>query len=80
MAQRGELPQMLVQMIAVGESAGNLEDTLEILAEYYDHEVDIRTSRAIALLEPIMICLLAVIVVVILLAVYLPMFQLEGAI
>lgn len=76
MAGARELPQMLIQMTAVGESAGALESTLNVLAEYYDNEVDVRTERALALLEPIIICCLAVFVVLILFAVYLPLFSL----
>ena len=80
MANSRELPQMLIQMTAVGESAGALESTLEVLAEYYDNEVDVRTERALALLEPIIICCLAVFVVLILFAVYVPMFNIYNTI
>ncbi|MCI8405600.1 MAG: type II secretion system F family protein [Oscillospiraceae bacterium] len=80
MAGARELPPMLVEMTAVGESAGALESTLEVLAEYYDNEVDVRTQRALALLEPAIICVLAVVVVFILMAVYLPMFNMYSAI
>ncbi len=75
-----ELPRMLVEMTAVGEAAGALESTLDVLAEYYDHEVDVGTTRALALLEPTIIVVLAVFVVFILLAVYLPMFSMYGSI
>ena len=80
MANSRELPQMLIQMTAVGESAGALESTLDVLAEYYDNEVDVRTERALSLLEPILIVCLAVFVVLILFAVYLPMFNLYNSI
>ena len=80
MANSRELPQMLIQMTAVGESAGALESTLEVLAEYYDNEVDVRTERALSLLEPIIICCLAVFVVLILFAVYVPMFNIYNTI
>ena len=80
MAGARELPQMLIQMTAVGESAGALESTLNVLAEYYDNEVDVRTERALAMLEPIIICCLAVFVVLILFAVYLPLFSLYNTI
>ncbi len=80
MAHARELPQMLIQMTAVGESAGALESTLNVLAEYYDNEVDVRTDRALSLLEPILIVCLAVFVVLILFAVYLPLFNLYGSI
>jgi len=75
-----ELPAMLVQMTAVGEATGTLQYTLEVLAEYYDNEVDVRTKRAIGLLEPAILIVLAVFVMFILLAVYLPLFSMYGSI
>lgn len=75
MANTKELPTMLVQMTAVGESAGALESTLSVLADYYDNEVSVRTDRALSLIEPIIICVLAVVVMGILLSVYLPLFN-----
>ena len=75
-----ELPKMLVQMTAVGEATGAMESTLKVLAEYYDNEVDVRTKRALSLLEPAIIVVLAVFVVFILMAVYLPMFSMYAAI
>ena len=75
-----DLPLMLVQMTAMGEATGSLESTLEIQAEYYDNEVDTLSARALALLEPIIICIMAVFVVLVLLSIYLPMFSLYGSI
>lgn len=75
MSYAKNLPHMLVQMTAVGESSGSMEDTLLVLAEYYDNETDVRTKRALALLEPALIVVLAVFVMFILLAVYLPLFS-----
>lgn len=80
MRRSRHLPKLLVQMTTVGESTGAMENTLDILAEYYDNEVDVATARALSLLEPMIIVLLAVIVVVILLAVYLPLFTMENSI
>lgn len=74
-----DLPPMLVQMTAMGESTGSLESTLEIQAEYYDNEVDTLSARALALLEPIIICIMAFFVLVILLSIYLPMYSMYGA-
>lgn len=71
-----ELPPMLVQMTAVGEATGAMESTLEVLAAYYDNETDVKTKRAITLLEPMIIVILSVVVAFILVAVYLPMFSL----
>ncbi len=80
MSRSRDLPEMLVRMTAIGESTGSMEDTLEVMAEYYDNEVDTATARALSMLEPIIILMLAGIVVVILLAVYLPMFSMYSAI
>lgn len=76
----GDLPPMLVQMTAMGEATGSLESTLEIQAEYYDNEVDNLSARALSLLEPTIICVMAIFVVIILLSIYLPMFGMYGAI
>ena len=70
-----ELPPMLVQMTSVGEATGSLESTLGVLAEYYDNEVEVKTKRALGLLEPAIIVVLATFVVFVLMAVYLPMFS-----
>lgn len=80
MSYSRELPAMLVQMTAVGEATGSMESTLRVLAEYYDNEVDVRTKRALSLLEPTIIIVLSVFVVFILMAVYLPMFSMYSAI
>ena len=74
------IPAMLVDMTGVGEETGTMESTLEVIAEYYNSETELRSQKAVSLLEPIIICLLAVVVVLILLAVYLPMFTLYGGI
>lgn len=80
MTHAKELPPMLIQMTAVGEATGSMESTLKVLAEYYDNETDVRTRRALSLLEPAIIVVLSVFVVFILLAVYLPMFSMYSAI
>ena len=77
---RTELPQLLVEMTAVGEETGSLEATLDTIGKFYDSEIDTATSRMVTLLEPIIICVLAVIVLFILVSVYAPMFSLYGGI
>lgn len=72
------LPELAVEMTAVGEQTGALEETMNVVAEYYDSEVEIATQRAMALLEPMIIVFLAVIVFVLLLSVYLPLFTMYG--
>ena len=75
-----ELPKMLVQMTAVGETTGSMETTLKVLAEYYDNETEQRTKRALSVLEPAIIVVMAGLVVLILMAVYLPMFKMYDTI
>lgn len=70
------LPEMLVEMTAVGEETGELEKTLSVVGEFYDSEVELSTQKALSMLEPAIIAVLAAVVVVILLSVYVPMFSL----
>lgn len=75
MRETGLFPELLVEMTAVGEESGSIEETLNVIGEYYDNEVEVLTSRAVGLLEPAIIVFLAVFVCFVLLAVYLPMFS-----
>lgn len=69
------LPGLLLEMTAVGEETGNLEETLEVVNEYYTSEVDAAVNRALGILEPCIVIVLAFLVVFILLSVYLPLFS-----
>ena len=80
MRKDGTFPNLLCEMTAMGEESGSLESTLKVISDYYDNEVDTASTRAVTLLEPITICVLAVFVVWVLLAVYLPMFNMYGSI
>lgn len=71
-------PKMLSEMTAIGERSGTLESTLEIIGEYFTNEVDVATTRLISLMEPIITIGLAVMTVILLLAVYLPLFSVYG--
>lgn len=71
-------PKMLTEMVAVGERSGSLEETLDVIGDYFDHEAATMTERLLAVLEPVIIIVLAVITVMLLLAVYLPMFTMYG--
>ncbi len=79
MASTGAFPQLVTEMTGVGEQTGELEHTLQVVSEYYDFETQEATSRAIALIEPAIIVVLAFVVGLVLLAVYLPMFSIYGA-
>lgn len=73
------LPDLVVEMTGVGEETGTLENTLDVIGSYYDNEAQVTSERALSLLEPIIIVLLAVVVGGILLAVYMPMFGMYGS-
>lgn len=72
---KGVFPQMLTQMIKIGEESGTLDSILEKTAEFYDGEVETATNQLTTLLEPLIIVVLAFIVGFIILSVILPIFQ-----
>ena len=78
LAQSKYLPPMLIEMVSMGEQTGTMEKTLSAVGDFYDNEVDVHTTRALSVLEPAIICVLAFLVVIILLSVYLPMFSMYG--
>jgi type IV pilus assembly protein PilC len=69
-------PSMVVQMIGVGEATGALDTMLAKIADFYEEEVDAAVAGLLTLLEPIMIAFLGVIVGGIVIAMYLPIFDL----
>ncbi len=77
LSQRPKIfPHMVVQMIAVGEQTGALEDMLNKIADFYEDEVDVAVASLLSALEPLMITFLGGTVGVIVVAMYLPMFKL----
>jgi type IV pilus assembly protein PilC len=69
-------PPMVTQMIGVGEATGALDTMLAKIADFYEEEVDVAVAGLLTLLEPIMIAVLGVIVGGIVIAMYLPIFDL----
>jgi type IV pilus assembly protein PilC len=76
----GVFPSMVVQMIAVGESTGALDAMLGKIADFYDDEVDAAVSNLTAMIEPFMMVFLGVVVGGLIVAMYLPIFKMAGAI
>lgn len=68
-------PQLLLEMVTVGEETGKLEETLNVISEYYTQEVDSAVKKALDILNPCITMVLAAMVVFILLSVYLPIFS-----
>jgi type IV pilus assembly protein PilC len=66
---------LTLEMVKVGEQTGALGDMLNAIAEFYDEELDARLQTVLALVEPVMLVLMATIVATMLLAFYLPLFE-----
>jgi len=75
----GIFPGLVVQMISVGEEAGNLDEMINEVAEYYDREIEYTIESLTAAIEPIMVLVIGVIVLVMALGIFLPMISLLGA-
>ena len=73
-------PPMVISMIAVGEQTGGLDEMLSKIADFYDEEVDVAVSALVSLMEPAMIVLLGVIVGGMVIAMYLPIFDMINAV
>ena len=73
-------PPMVISMIAVGEQTGGLDEMLTKIADFYDDEVDVAVGALLSLMEPIMIVVLGVIVGGMVVAMYLPIFDMVNAV
>jgi type IV pilus assembly protein PilC len=77
--ESGVFPPMVCQMIGVGESTGALDAMLEKIADFYDEEVDQAVDNLTALIEPFMLVFLGVTIGGLVIAMYLPIFKMAGA-
>lgn len=77
MKMSGAFPPTVAYMVGVGEQAGNLEEMLERVAATYDEEVDLATQKLTAVIEPLIIVVLAVIVAGVVVAIVMPLLQLQ---
>ncbi len=73
-------PPMVIQMIAVGESTGALDSMLSKIAEFYEDEVDVAVGNLTSLLEPFLMIFLGVVIGGVVIAMYLPIFQMASAV
>ena len=76
--ETGVFPNMVVQMINVGESVGALDTMLEKIADFYDDEVDQAVENLTAMIEPLMMVFLGGMIGGLVVAMYLPIFQMAG--
>ena len=77
---REVFPDVAVKMVEVGESTGALQDMLNSLAEFYDEEVETEVERVTKLIEPVMLVMMGIIIAAVVLALYLPLFELTSVV
>ncbi|MEN9791568.1 MAG: type pilus assembly protein PilC [Gemmatimonadota bacterium] len=80
LAKSQVFPPMVISMISVGEQTGGLDEMLSKIADFYDDEVDAAVSGLLSLLEPVMIVFLGVVVGGMVVAMYLPIFDMINAV
>ena len=80
MRTRNVFPDVAVKMIEVGESTGALQEMLTSLAEFYDEEIETEVARFITLIEPIILIVMGAVIALVVLALYMPLFELSSVV
>jgi type IV pilus assembly protein PilC len=75
---RGVFPDVAVKMAEVGESTGALQDMLNTVADFYDEEISTTMERFVTLVEPVLLVIMGIVIAALLLALYMPLFQLSS--
>jgi type IV pilus assembly protein PilC len=76
--ETGLMPPMVVQMIAVGEQTGALDAMLGKIADFYEEEVDVAVAAMTSLIEPLMMVFLGGVIGGVVVAMYMPIFEMAG--
>src|SRR5438874_3278352 len=77
---RGVFPDVAVKMVEVGESTGALQEMLNSLAEFYDEEIETEVGRFITLIEPLILVVMGAVIALVVLALYMPLFELSSVV
>jgi len=80
LSKRAVVPDVALKMIEVGESTGSLQDMLSSLADFYDEEVETSVSRFVTLIEPMLLVAMGLVIALLVLALYMPLFQLSSVV
>jgi type IV pilus assembly protein PilC len=80
MRQQGLFPHMVIQMVSIGEESGSLDDMLAKVADFYEEEVDNAVDALSSLLEPLIMVILGTVIGGLVVALYLPIFQLGSVV
>jgi type IV pilus assembly protein PilC len=75
---RKAFPEVAVKMAEVGESTGALQDMLNTVADFYDEEISTNMERFVTLVEPVLLVIMGIVIAMLLLALYMPLFQLSS--
>lgn len=78
LAETKVFPQMVTQMVGVGEETGALDQMLNKIADFYEEEVDVAVAGMTSMIEPLMMAFLGVVVGGLIIAMYLPIFEIAG--
>lgn len=78
--ERGTFADVAIKMVEVGESTGALQEMLNSLADFYDEEIETEVSRFITLVEPVLLVVMGLVIAMVVLALYLPMFELTSVV
>ena len=78
--ERAVFPDVAVKMVEVGESTGALQEMLNSLAEFYDEEIETEVGRFITLVEPVLLVIMGIIIAIVVLALYMPLFELTSVV
>jgi type IV pilus assembly protein PilC len=77
MLARRVFPDVAVKMVEVGESTGALQEMLNSLADFYDEEIETEVARFITLIEPVILVIMGIVIAAVVLALYMPLFELS---
>lgn len=76
--QSGVFVDMAVDMVKVGEATGSLDDMLSSVSDFLDEQIETRMQRILSLIEPLMLVVMGIMIAILLIAIYLPMFSMLG--
>src|ERR1051325_9821394 len=79
LADTGRFPTMIIRMFHIGEASGQLVGSLQKTCRYYDKEIPATIKRVFSVMEPLLYVFLAVIVLTVALAIYMPLYQMMGS-
>jgi type IV pilus assembly protein PilC len=75
---RGVFPDVAVKMVEVGEQTGALQEMLNSLADFYDEDIETEVGRYITLIEPVLLVVMGIVIAIVVLALYMPLFELSS--